>query len=186
MINLTSLLNGRAYRLNATEILAWYEEHVREAWASTLRQAGDAIAVAGTAFGVLIRGGEAVDAFAAHNIVTNAGRAHIIDRLQAASAAVCDYMAIGTSTTAADAADTTLGTETGTRVQGTLSQPTAYTDRLVSTFAAGNGTATIGEVGRLNASTSGTLMGRLVLSPTKVKGADDSLQVTYDFTYAAS
>jgi hypothetical protein len=117
------------------------------------------------------------------NIVTNAGRQLIIDRLQAASAAVADYMAIGTGTTAAAAGDTTLVTEVA-RAQGTLSQPDAHTDRLVQTFAAGTGTGSITEVGRLNNTTGGVLMGRSVFTAIP-KGADDSLQMTYDFTYAA-
>ena len=118
------------------------------------------------------------------NIVTNVGRAHIIDRLQAAGAAVCDSIAIGTTNTAAAAADPTLVAENA-RAQGTLSQPDAYTDRCVYTFAAGTGTGTIVEAGRLNAASNGTLMGRQVFTGI-VKTASDSLQVTYDFTYAAS
>lgn len=118
------------------------------------------------------------------NIVTNAGRAHIIDRLQGTSSAVADYIAIGTSSTSAAASDTTLGAEVA-RAQGTLSQPDAYIDRCVYTFAAGTGTGTITEAGRLNASSSGTLMGRQTFTGI-VKGAGDSLQITYEFTYAAS
>jgi hypothetical protein len=118
------------------------------------------------------------------NIVTNAGRAHIVDRLQAAGVAVADYIAIGTNSTAAAAANTALGAEAA-RAQGTLSQPDAYTDRCVYTFAAGTGTGTITEAGRLNAASVGTLMGRTVFTGI-VKTASDSLQITYDFTYAAS
>jgi len=118
------------------------------------------------------------------NMVVNTGRAHIIDRLQAAGVAVADYIAIGTNNTAVTAADTTLNTENA-RVQGTLSQPDAYTDRCVSNFTAGVGTGTIVEAGRLNASSNGTLMGRQTFTGI-VKGAGDSLAVTYDFTYAAS
>ena len=118
------------------------------------------------------------------NIVTNAGRAHIIDRLQGTSSAVADYIAIGTSSTAAAAADTALVAEAA-RAQGTLSQPDAYTDRCVYTFAAGTGTGTITEAGRLNAASTGTLMGRQVFTGI-VKASTDSLQITYDFTYAAS
>ena len=118
------------------------------------------------------------------NIVTNAGRAHIIDRLQAAGVAVADYIAIGTSSTAAAAADTALVAEVA-RAQGTLSQPDAYTDRCVYTFGAGTGTGTITEAGRLNAASVGTLVGRQVFTGI-VKGASDTLQITYDFTYAAS
>lgn len=115
------------------------------------------------------------------NLVVNTGKDAVIDRLQAASVAVHDYMAIGTGTNAAAAGDTALQTETGTRVQGTLSQPTSTTDRLVSTFAAGNGTAAITETGRLNASSSGNLFCRSVFSAVN-KGASDSLSVTYDIT----
>jgi hypothetical protein len=122
-----------------------------------------------------------------NNIVTNAGRSHIIDRLQAASAAVADYIAIGTGTNAAAAADTTLQTEaarTNTGGDG-LTQPDAYTDRLHRVFGAGVGTGNITEAGRLNASSAGTLMGRSVFTAIP-KGAGDSLAMTYDFTYAAS
>lgn len=118
------------------------------------------------------------------NIITNVGRQLIIDRLQGNTPAVCDYIAIGTGATAAAAADTTLQTENA-RAQGTLSQPDAYTDRCVNTFAAGTGTGTITEAGRLNAAAAGTLLGRQVFTGV-VKTASDSLQITYDFTYAAS
>lgn len=119
------------------------------------------------------------------NIVTNAGRQLIIDRLQAGAAAVADYIAIGTGATAAAAAQTALVTEVA-RAQGTLSQPDAHTDRCTFTFAAGTGTGTIAEAARLNAASAGTMMGRGLLSPSAVKTAADSLQITYDFTYAAS
>ena len=118
------------------------------------------------------------------NIVTNAGRAHIIDRLQGASVAVADYIAIGSGAVAAAPGDLALGSELA-RAQGTLSQPDAYTDRAVYTFAAGTGTGTVTEAGRLNAGSNGTLVGRQVFTAIP-KAAADSLQITYDFTYAAS
>lgn len=118
------------------------------------------------------------------NIITNTGRQLLIDRLQGNSPAVPDYIAIGTGATAAAAADTTLGTEVA-RAQGTLSQPDAYTDRCVYNFPAGTGTGSITEAGRLNASSAGTLVGRQVFTAVP-KGASDSLQITYDLTYAAS
>lgn len=118
------------------------------------------------------------------NLIVNTGRSFIIDRLQAASPAVHDYIAIGTGVTAVAAADTTLQTETG-RVQGTLTQPDAYTDRCVATFGAGVATGSITEVGRLNAATTGVLTGRQTFTAIP-KGASDSLQITYDFTYSAS
>ncbi len=118
------------------------------------------------------------------NIVCNVGRQHIIDRLQGTSSAVADYVAIGTNATGPAAGDTTLGAEVA-RAQGTLSQPDAYTDRCVYQFPAGTGTGAITEAGRLNAVSAGVLMGRQVF-PVINKGANDTLTVTYDFTYAAS
>lgn len=119
------------------------------------------------------------------NIVTNAGRAAIVDGIQAGTITPPDYIAIGTGSTAAAATDTALETEVA-RAQGTLSQPTAYTDRCVYTFAAGTGTGTITEVGRLNAASTGTLYARGILAESKAKGASDTLQITYDLTFTAS
>ena len=129
--------------------------------------------------------GELTQETVTENIITNTGRALIIDRLQAAGVAVPDYIAIGTGTNAAAAADTTLQTEVA-RAQATLSQPDAYTDRAVYTFAAGTGTGTITEAGRLNAASTGVLVARGILGSSVVKTASDSLQMTYDLTYAAS
>lgn len=119
------------------------------------------------------------------NMFVNTGRAALIDRLQTTSPAVPDYIAVGTGATAVAAADTALQTEIGTRVQGALTQPDAYTDRCISLFAAGNATGTITEAGRLNAASTGTLFGRQTFTGI-VKASTDSLQITYDFTYAAS
>ena len=118
------------------------------------------------------------------NVVTNTGKQLIIDRLQGPTPAVADYVAIGTGATAAASADTALQTEVA-RAQGTLSQPDAYTDRCVYTFAAGTGTGNITEAGRLNAAAAGTLVGRQTFTAVN-KTASDSLQITYDFTYAAT
>lgn len=118
------------------------------------------------------------------NIITNAGRPLVIDRLQGASAAVPDYIAIGTGTNAAVVGDTTLQTEVA-RAQGALTQPTANTDRCIYTFPAGTGTGTITEAGRLNAASVGTLLARGILSSSVIKTAADSLEMTYDITYPA-
>lgn len=118
------------------------------------------------------------------NIITNAGRQHIIDRLQAAGAAVCDYLAIGTGTNAAAAADTTLQAEAA-RAQGTLSQPDAHTDRCAYTFPAGTATGAITECGRLNAASNGTLIGRQAFAAIN-KSANDALEIAYDITYPSA
>ena len=124
--------------------------------------------------------GQLKDRRKVRNLITTVGRGQVIDRLQAASPAVCDYIAIGTGATAAAAGDTILQTEVA-RGQGTLTQPDAFTDRSVYTFAAGTGTGNITEAGRLNAPSAGVLMGRQVFTAVN-KTASDSLQITYDFT----
>jgi hypothetical protein len=120
------------------------------------------------------------------NIVTNAGRQAIIDRLQGTTPPSAAFVAIGTGAVAAAAADTTLGTEVARSSSAApLTQPDAHTDRCIETFAAGTGTGSITETGRLTANSGGVLMGRQVFTAV-VKTASDSLQITYDFTYAAS
>jgi hypothetical protein len=128
--------------------------------------------------------GQLKDERTVENMFTNAGRAALIDRLQSGSPAVPDYIAIGTGASGPAATDTALGAEVA-RAQGALTQPDAYTDRDIYTFAAGTGTGTITEAGRFNAASGVTLWGRQVFTGI-VKTASDSLQITYDFTYAAS
>jgi hypothetical protein len=85
--------------------------------------------------------------------LTTAGRDWVIDMIQALaplSNATQSFIGWGTGTNAEAVGDTQLQTEASeTRVTGTLSQPTAETDRLVGTITA-NGTKTISEVGRFN------------------------------------
>jgi len=193
-IELLSKLNGRGYRLNPDQISAWYEEHILGALrhrAAILRSRtgvlrpglADGLSLFGSYLIRLFRDGELVDARAGGNLIVDVGRALVIDRVQGVGGppAVADYLAIGTGTTGPAAGNTTLEAEVGTRIQGTLSQPTAYTDRDVGTFPAGNGTGAITEAGRLNASTSGTLLCRATFSVIN-KAAGDSLQVQYDIT----
>ena len=115
------------------------------------------------------------------NIITTVGKQLVIDRMQGATPAVPDWVAIGTGATAAALGDTTLGTEVA-RLQGTLTQPDAHTDRCDRTFAAGVGTGNITEAGRLNAASTGVLVGRQVFTAVN-KTASDTLQILYDFTY---
>jgi hypothetical protein len=189
-----SLKTGSIHRVSLAELKAFYDEHVlggiketvgrSRHWREDFGQAVcDGVLVIGTVLLQVFRDGQVVDGNAVTNLVVNAGKDFVVDRLQSltGSPALMDYMAIGTGVTAAAAGDTTLQTEIGTRVQGALSQPTSTTDRLISTFAAANGTGAITETGRLNASSAGTLLARTVFTVVN-KGASDSLQVTYDLT----
>ena len=93
-----------------------------------------------------------------------------------------DYIAIGTGTTAANATDTTLQTEThrvagvGTRVQTTVANDTA---QLVSTFSGYSGQEAITEAGVLNAAAAGVLLCHQVFSALNVDwDAGDSVEIT--------
>lgn len=115
-----------------------------------------------------------------HNLICTAGK----DKLVATSSMkyIKDfaYIAIGTNATAANAADTTLGTETA-RSLATLSNPDAHTYQAQVTFAAGTGTGTVTESGLLDAASTGNLLTHQVFSGI-AKAAGDSLQVTWSIT----
>lgn len=125
------------------------------------------------------------------NLVTNAGFAGIASRINGSGAeAAGTYLAVGTGTTAANAADTTLETEitdsglarvaaTASRVTTTVTNDTA---QLQTTFTV-TGTKAVTEAGYLNASSSGVLFARSVFSAVNVVNGD-SLQLTYKIKVA--
>lgn len=120
-----------------------------------------------------------------HNLITNAGRNAIVNRLASSpGTAVPNYMAIGTGTTAAAAGDTTLETEID---RNALTSNTASGNVLtmVGDWAAGDGTGAITEAGVLSASSAGTLFARAVFSVIN-KAAGDTLQITWTFTLSVS
>ena len=117
------------------------------------------------------------------NTVVTDGLELIIDRLEGTGAAAPDYLGIGTGSTAANVADTTLETEVESRVQGTITQPTAVQYRVTGTLAI-TGTRAITEAGLLNASTSGTLAARRVFSAINLTSGD-SLQLQWTLTISS-
>lgn len=130
--------------------------------------------------------GSWTDKLVISNLVTNAGFAGAASRLNGAGGeAAFDYIALGTGTTAANVADTTLETEIttdgGQRAQGTASRVTTDvtndTSQVVNTFAF-TASFAVTESGLLNAASSGTLLARQVFSAINV-GNGDSLQVTW-------
>jgi hypothetical protein len=117
------------------------------------------------------------------NLIVNGGFDLICDAVSksASRPAAAEYIAIGTSATAAAATQTALlaeaarGLATYAHTVGTK----VYT--LVYTFAAGTGTGAITESGILNAASVGTLLNRQTFAVIN-KGALDSLQVTWTIT----
>jgi len=95
------------------------------------------------------------------------------------------YLAVGTGTTAESAAHTGLVTEVAasglSRATGTVTyEDTTHTDdtvQVVKTWTV-TGTVTISEVGLFNASSSGTMAFRELLSPTKSVVSGDTYALT--------
>ena len=114
------------------------------------------------------------------NLVVDAGLDYIASRMKDATATAMSHMAIGTGSTAAAAADTTLGTEAD-RNALTSTTVTDNAVAYVASFAAGEGTGAITEAGIFNASSGGTMLCRTVFSVVN-KGASDAMTITWTVT----
>jgi len=91
------------------------------------------------------------------------------------------HMAIGTTSTAVAAGDTTLGGEVG-RVVLTSKAVSNNDIAYVGDFPAGTGTGSIVEAGILNASSAGTMLNRATFSAI-TKSASDALKITWTVTF---
>lgn len=116
------------------------------------------------------------------NVVVTVGKNYLASWLKDATQAdyFMRYLALGTGTAAAVAGDTTLQTEIGTRVAGTLTSSTNVWQNQ-GTFGAGISTGAITEAGIFSASSVGTMLARQVFSVIN-KAAGDSLTVTWQIT----
>lgn len=116
------------------------------------------------------------------NLVVDTGLNFIVKRMKDATADVMSHMSLGTGTTAAAAADTTLQTEiAGSRVTLTSTSVTANQITYIASFAAGVGTGAVTESGIFNNGTGGTMLCRTVF-PVVNKQAGDSMTVTWTVT----
>lgn len=131
---------------------------------------------------VVVRGedGAVKQEFTVPNLVVDSGLDFIASRMKDASATAMSHMAVGTGTTAADAADTALETEAA-RVALTSTTVTSNAVAYVATYPAGTGTGALTEAGILNAASGGTMLCRTVFSVIN-KGAADSMTVTWTVT----
>ena len=124
--------------------------------------------------------GNVKDSREINNLVVTAGLNFITSRMNGTSAAVMSHMAVGTGTTAANAADTTLETELA---RGALTSAVVSTNTLtfVGDYAAGTGTGALTEAGIFNDATTGTMLARTVFAVVN-KGASDTMQITWVIT----
>lgn len=138
-----------------------------------------------------IRDGEVIDEREVQNLITTAGKAGISARINGVgSPTAYTYLAVGTGTTAPASGNTALETEITdsglARTAATASQVTTTTTndtaQLSYTWTV-SGTKAVTECGILNASTSGTMLGRQTFSAINVVSGD-SLQITYKVVVA--
>lgn len=119
------------------------------------------------------------------NIVTDGGLANISALLAGSGGGVYAWVALGSSTTAVSASDTSLGTETFrtavTEITAAAGVCTAVFDLLL-TEAVGDFEEIGVFVGGTSAADSGTLVSHALLDFSKT--ADEELFITYDFTIA--
>jgi hypothetical protein len=119
-----------------------------------------------------------------NNVVVTVGKNYLATWLTAATQAdyFMRYIALGTGVAAANASDTTLGTELATRVAGTLT-PSSNVWQNVASFGPGVDTGAITESGIFSASSAGTMFARQTFAVIN-KGAGDTLQVTWQVTFS--
>jgi len=119
------------------------------------------------------------------NLIVNAGL-NLVRDLVSNLATVPDvpsHLGIGTGSTAAAAADTALESETGSRISATVTEPANYQIKYAGTSAAGSHAVGWTEVGIFNASSSGTMLCRVVFAVLN-KGAADSFTIEYTISFS--
>jgi len=131
--------------------------------------------------------GNVKDAREIKNLVVNSGLAFVISRMAGVSKNVMSHMALGSSTTAAAAAQTDLLSMLGSRepidsttITGTNNEKIVY----VSSFEAGDATGAVTEAGIFNAATGGDMLCRTTF-PVVNKQSDDTLAITWTLTLSA-
>jgi hypothetical protein len=134
--------------------------------------------------------GQLKEKWEVENLVTNAGFAQLALLAGDASATPFTYLAVGTSSTAPNVADTTLTaeiTDTGLeRVAGTVSRVTTTvtndTYQIAYVWTA-TGSKTVEEIGVFNASSAGTMLCH-ALTTSKSLSSGESLSATYKLKFA--
>jgi hypothetical protein len=139
---------------------------------------------------VRYKGSLAWDTGFSNNLVTNVGKALLSSLLGGLGGAAATYLAVGTSSTAVALTDTTLGAEItdsglARSVADSISQTTTTTTndtvQYQKTWSA-TGTKTVQEVGLLNASSGGTLVGHK-LTGAKALTSGQVLVATYSIQF---
>ena len=126
-------------------------------------------------------GGDVTQEVIVPNTVVTAGKGFIASRMNTTTTTM-SHVELGTGTTGANVANTTLETIiSGSRTALTSTTVTANAVAYVVTFPAGTGTGAVTEAGIFNASSSGTMLCRTTFSVIN-KAAADTLGITWTIT----
>ena len=117
------------------------------------------------------------------NLVVNTGLNVIAERLIGIAKNAISHMAIGTGTTAANAADLALEIPKATRIAPTSITVTGAVITIIATFSGATHAGAITEAGLFNAATLGELISRVVFAPYNL-GSSDALTITWTLTFA--
>ena len=121
------------------------------------------------------------------NVICTNGKEFLANFLQSSVTAATSFdmtfIAVGTDSTAADAANTALGVEVARADATTVTYTSGAIYELTRTFTTGTATGAIVEYGVISSSTGGTLLSRNVESVINV-GAADQLIVTCQITFS--
>jgi len=132
--------------------------------------------------------GQEIERREVSNIIVTAGRAWILKHIAGSAVfagnvtAPLNYLAVGTSTTAPATSDTTLNSETTRKVidafttTNITSNPPSY--QLEASFATNEANTTLGEVGLLNSSATGTMLAHATFG-TINKTTSNTLGISY-------
>jgi hypothetical protein len=118
------------------------------------------------------------------NLIVNAGLNFICDRMRNDETAM-SHMGLGSGTTAADAGDTSLESQLGSREVLDSDTVSGSTITYTSSFEAGDATGSVTEAAIFNALSGGTMLCRTVFAVVN-KASDDSLSITWQITLSAS
>lgn len=120
-----------------------------------------------------------------HNVTTSVGLTLLVDRLVNPDTTTTrlTHFAVGTSTAAPAASDTTLGAEVyrdQITYQGDVSTGLITILCYIPTAFPSTQPVTLGEAGLFNASSSGTLFAHVLISPTVNKTTSISMTITWN------
>ena len=117
------------------------------------------------------------------NLIVNAGFSFIAQSvgLSAGRPGVMSHVAVGTGSTAAAAANTTLVSELARKAASFSHMAGTKVFQFEATFNPGEATGAITEAGVFNAASAGTMLDRVVFAVIN-KGADDTLTQRFTFT----